>query len=126
MKCPYCGGDNPSDRTHCDYCGSKLPEPKGMEVDVEKIQESFGRLSDDLDKMHSGKMNVIGSKKKKKIIYSVLTVLFGWTGIQYLLIDNIMMFLIFLISRGLLFIGWFYDVYRVVTGTFPWKEDEEE
>ena len=126
MKCPNCGGDTPSNYLYCEYCGSELPleDPESNQVDLDQIEAAFAKLNQGLDHMHNSQMGDFSNPKRRKLFITLGTLFFGWTGIQYLLIGKLLWFLLYLMTRGLFFVGWIYDIYRVFTGKFPGLEKE--
>ena len=59
---------------------------------------------------------VVSSKSKKTALLSCI--FGGWCGIHYFYVGRIGKGLLYLFTFGLFCIGWFYDIYPIVSGKF--------
>ena len=91
--CPKCGEPMPSDAYYCLNCGVKFEDSFEDFTEVQKrINRYYGTW-------------------KNKWIALLLCVFFGWMGAHKYYEGRIIMGILYSLTLGLLFVGWFVDIF---------------
>lgn len=123
MKCPNCGGEGTG--KFCEYCGSELPKSAPDQVVNDNSQTVInnyyygGTPVGTQTVINSANSQNVSSLGTNRTVMIILTVFFGYLGIQYFLTNRIGMGLLYLFTFGLCGVGYVVDIVRVATGTFP-------
>lgn len=132
MKCPSCGAD--SDNRFCPYCGSEMPRREMNDGSVEKnttltkvVNDSYnhvtniyyvsGSEAEAPSQFYSSELCPRVSSKDQTLAL-ILCILLGEFGAHYFYVGRIGKGFLYLLTGGLLGIGWIVDIIKIALGKF--------
>lgn len=110
MRCKKCGA--PIENGVCTYCGSPVDEAAGnqsREADINDVYEQERKA------LYGSGRNVSPCHKTVALL---LCIFFGFFGAHQFYAKKYAMGVLYLCTFGLIYIGWFYDIYRIAAGKF--------
>ena len=118
MKCKNCGAEVGIEYRLCPYCRSEIeyPErnynPQPQQVIIQNIISNTN---------NSDKPTYVAANKKShksRIVALLLCIFVGYLGLHHFYAGKIGMGVLYLLTGGLFCIGWFYDIFKILSGTY--------
>ena len=120
FKCENCGStecEKVDDETYkCAFCGKVQKiffEQKKQKEDENSKDEDLNnsQKSSGFEKVQKGIDNSFKFYDKHKLLITMLvTIVFGWCGVQKFLKGQIILGLVYLFTLGLFYVGWIIDI----------------
>ena len=107
MFCPNCGKENPDDSYYCRGCGASLKENAPSNHALSGGKAPVER-----------KKPVSPCKIKSKRTTVLLCIFLGFLGAHRFYVGKYGTGLLYACSFGFLSLGWFFDLFNLICGTF--------
>lgn len=114
MKCKNCGADVGSEYRLCPYCMTELDYPKEK---PDKQPIIIQNIVSNNNLTASGKSKKYVSPKRKKTAL-ILCLCGGYIGLHHFYSGKIGMGILYFLTVGLGCIGWIYDIFKILSGTY--------
>ena len=111
MLCPNCGKENPDDSYYCRGCGFSL---KANAPSTNPVSAS-GTVPEKKNKITPCRI-----KNRKTAL--ILCIFLGFLGAHRFYVGKYGTGILYALSFGFLTLGWFFDLFSMICGTFRDKE----
>ncbi len=122
MKCKNCGAEVGLEYRLCPYCHTELeiPERGNNQQQPQIIIQNV------ISNENNNSAKVVGARPaavqqvspKNKMVTLLLCIFGGFFGLHDFYVGKIGMGILYLFTAGLFCIGWIYDIFKILSGTY--------